>query len=229
VRRSLRLALVLLACAALAADRHAQEDWSLRVEPYLWVPALEGEGSADGSPDADFEIDYPGGLSAALPLAVRLEAPGGTSILFDGLYARWNDEDGTTQTETRISLLEGGVGFPMSGPWELTAGLRAIELDLEVELGGADAQATAGWIDPWIGGRGEVPLSEGWSVRTGVDIGGFGVGSDLTWQAAALLAWSSSRWRVELGYRALAVDIDDEGVDTELLAHGPLLGVVLIF
>lgn len=225
---ALRVALFLLASGALAAEARAQEGWSLEVEPYVWVPDLVGEGSADDSPEADFEIDYPGELSAALPLALRLEAPGGASLLFDGLYARWRDDDGSTRTETELSLVEAGIGLPLRG-FGLTAGLRAVELELDVEIGGTDTDGSAGWIDPWVGGRGALPLGRGWSLRGWGDVGGFGVGSDFTWQAAGLVAWSSARWRVEFGYRALAVDFDDEGIDTELLAHGPLLGVALSF
>src|SRR5688572_4836379 len=73
---SLPLALLLTACVWPLSLAGAQEGWSVEVEPYAWIPTLEGEGSADGSPEADIQIDYPGGLSAALPLAVRLDAPG---------------------------------------------------------------------------------------------------------------------------------------------------------
>ena len=212
---------------ALAATARAQEGWSLVVEPYLWVPALEGEGSADGSAEVDFAIDYPGELSAALPLVLRLEAPGGSTWRLDGLYARWRDDDGSARTETELSLLEAGFGWPLSEAWDLTAGLRGVELELDVALGSVDSNASEAWVDPWIGGSGDVPLGAGWSLRTWGDVGGFGVGSDFTWQAAALVGWGSSRWRLELGYRALAVEFDDDDLETELLAHGPILGLAL--
>ncbi len=226
-RNSLILVRVLLTGCALAGSAHAQDGWSLAVEPYLWVPDLVGEGSADGSADADFEIDYPGELSSALPLALRLEAPGGSAWRLDALYARWRDDDGSIQTESELSLLDAGFGWPVSDAWDLTAGLRAVELELDVEIGGAEADASEGWVDPWIGGSGDVPLGGGWSLRAWGDVGGFDVGSDFTWQAAALVGWGSARWRVELGYRALAVEFDEDDLDTELLAHGPILGVVL--
>src|SRR5262245_56897392 len=159
--RPLRVGSFLLAAYALAGAAPAQDGWSLALEPYLWVPALEGEGSADGSPEADFEIDYPGGLSAALPLALRLEAPGGSAWLFDGLYARWEDDDGSVRTESEVSLVEAGFAWPLSAAWDLILGLRAVEVGLDVELGGADADASEAWIDPWLGGGGDVPLRGG--------------------------------------------------------------------
>lgn len=219
------LLLPLAVALALAGTAQAQDDWRLTIEPYVWIPALEGEGSADGSPEVDFEIDYPGELSAALPLALRLATPGGSTWRLDGLYARWEDDEGSIETETSLSLVEAGVGWPTGGGWELVAGLRAVELELDVAIGGAEADASESWIDPWLGAAGEVELAERWTVRTWADVGGFGIGSDLTWQVAALAGWRGERWRVELGYRALAVAFDDDDLDTELLAHGPILGV----
>ena len=224
-----RLLVVAFALAGAARAQETQEDWRVTIEPYVWVPALEGEGSAGGSPEVDFEIDYPGELSAALPLALRIEAPSGHSFVLDGLYARWTDDDGSIETESEVSLVEAGAGVPVGEAWELVAGLRWIELGLEVEIGGADADAEESWIDPWIGARGDVPIGGSWSVRGGADVGGFGVGSDFTWQALGFLAWSSTSWRFDLGYRALSLRFDDDDLDTELLAHGPILGVAFTF
>lgn len=227
--RARALTRVLLMGCVLAATAQAQDGWTFTLEPYIWIPALEGEGSADGSAEVDFEIDYPGELSSALPLALRVEAPCGSELRLDGLYARWRDDDGSARTESAVSLVDAGFGWPVSDAWHVTAGLRAVELELEVELGGTDADASEAWVDPWIGGSGDVPLGGGWSLRTWGDVGGFGVGSEFTWQAAALVGWGSERWRVELGYRALAVELDEDDLETEWLAHGPILGVAARF
>lgn len=217
--------LTLFLSSVLAGTAAAQERWKATLEPYVWVPALEGEGSAEGSPEVDFEIDYPGELDAALPVALTLESPGGSVWTLDVLYARWRDDDGATRTETSVGLLEAGRLWPLGNTWSLAAGLRGIELDLDVETLGLERSARAAWIDPWIGGRAELPLSPSWSLTGRGDLGGFGLGSDLTWQAAAFLAWSAPSWRLEFGYRALAVDFDDDDLDTSLLAHGPELGL----
>jgi len=224
---SSRLALLVLAGAWPCSHAGAQERWSAEVEPYLWVPDLSGEGSADGAPEADFQIDYPGGLSAALPLAVRVDAPGRSSLRLDLLYARWTDDEGSVQTESQLSLLDLGYGYALDPSFDVMAGVRGVELSFEAELLGLEADTREAWVDPWIGGRGGVPLRGGWSLEGYGDVGGFGVGSDFTWQAAATLAWRSDRWRFDVGYRALSVDFDDDDLEVELLAHGPLLGVAL--
>jgi len=228
-RNSLATLHVLVVACALAGGAHAQDDWRLTIEPYAWVPTLEGEGSSDGSVEVDFDIDYPGGLSAALPLALQLETPSGRTWTLDVLYARWEDDHGSIETESELSLVDASYGWPVTDTWDFALGLRAVELGLDVEVGAADADATESWIDPWFGGRGDVPLGDGgWGLRARGDVGGFGVGSDFTWQAAALVGWSSERWRFEFGYRALAVKFDDDDLETDLIAHGPILGVALM-
>lgn len=228
MQRSLRaVGLPLLLAFPLAGTARAQDGWKLTLEPYVWIPALEGDGSAEGSPEVDFEIDYPGELSAAVPLALWIDGPGAGEWKVDLLYARWRDDDGATTTETSVGLLEAGYAWPMGERWALTAGLRGVELELDVEIASVESGAREAWIDPWVGASGEVPLGAGWGLRAWGDVGGFGVGSDFTWQAATLVGWSSARWRAEFGYRALAVEFDDGELETELLAHGPFVGVAV--
>ena len=39
------------------------------------------------------------------------------------------------------------------------------------------------------------------------DVGGFGVGSDLTWQASGAFGWQiNEAWSLELGYRYMDID-----------------------
>jgi hypothetical protein len=228
-RAALRFLLLAGACACPLAQTDAQERWSIEVEPYVWIPDLEGEGTAGDAPEVDFAFDYPGGLSAALPLALRLDAPGPSSFRLDVLYARWTDDEGSVETESDLSLLEAGYGYALGESFDVTAGLRAVELGLDVEVGGVDADASESWIDPWVGARGRRALGGGWALTASGDVGGFGVGSDFTWPAAPYAGWSAGRWRIDLGYRALSVEFDDDDLDTELLAHGPIVGVGVRF
>jgi hypothetical protein len=203
-----------------------EDRWRFRVEPYLWVPTLEGNGSADDSS----EVDLIGDLSAGLPLFLRADFGNSPwACTFDGVYVRWNDDEGSVQTETEVTLVDAGVARKLSDNWELTAGLRWVEIGFDLDIGGASAGETAGWVDPWVGARCEAPIGSGWLLSAAGDVGGFGVGSDFTWQAASLIAWRGSTWRFDFGYRALGVRFDEDDLDTKLVAHGPILGVGVQF
>ena len=62
------------------------------------------------------------------------------------------------------------------------------------------------------------------------DVGGFGVGSDFTWQLFGGYAfdfWGSNLHGV-VGYRALAVDYTQDGPNKnnlDLILHGPVIGL----
>jgi len=74
--------------------------------------------------------------------------------------------------------------------FELLAGGRYMSLDQTLEFSNiADVQETKQWIDPIIGVRMMVDLTEKLAVTLRGDIGGFGVGSDFAWNVASYLGW----------------------------------------
>jgi hypothetical protein len=89
------------------------------------------------------------------------------------------------------------------------------------------------WVDPLIGANLRHQFAPGKELRLRADVGGFGVGSQSSWQLAALysqefklrdttLAWV-------LGYRALNVDRGSGDGDLargiDLTLHGPVVGL----
>ena len=92
---------------------------------------------------------------------------------------------------------------------DLLAGFRLFSIDTRVALdiggmGGPTFERNATWADPVVGVRIALPLSERWTATDLVDVGGFGVGSDLSWQGLAKLSYRFSRTiSGELGYRHL--------------------------
>jgi opacity protein-like surface antigen len=58
------------------------------------------------------------------------------------------------------------------------------------------------------------------------DIGGFGVGSDLTWQLFGGVGYQCTRnVEVEAGWRYLAIDYDDDGMVFDATVSGLILGL----
>jgi len=91
-------------------------------------------------------------------------------------------------------------------------------------------EASANYMEPFIGARLTLPFAKKWTFVTSGDVGGFGVGSELTWTVVGGFAFHPSRrWEIALGYRAYSLDYD-EGSGTgdfkfEAFQHGPYLGL----
>ncbi len=92
----------------------------------------------------------------------------------------------------------------------------------------------AGWVDPLVGLNFEVPVSGKWRYTLRGDVGGFGIGSDLTWHALTKFTYHpSERFGWYLGYRVIAYDYED-GQDRnyqryDLRQHGPGAGIAISF
>jgi hypothetical protein len=145
--------------------------------------------------------------------------------------ARW----GTT-SPTSLDLL-GGARY-----WNQELDL-ALAVTGAVDFGklgltrsGSRAIARSGaleWVDPFVGLRLRHQLAPGKELQLLGDIGGFGVGSDLTWQLFGGYSFDFSVWQTTLygvvGYRALAVDYsqNDRGFknNLDLILHGPVAGL----
>jgi len=156
-----------------------------------------------------------------------------------------------------ITMAEGGLTYEVAN-WggatalDLLGGARywnqdldlSLAVDTSVDLGklglersGSRAVAKSGtleWVDPFVGLRVRHELAPGRELQFLGDIGGFGVGSDLTWQLFAGYSFDFSIWRSTLlhglvGYRALAVDYtQDSGTNKnnlDLILHGPVVGL----
>jgi hypothetical protein len=159
-----------------------------------------------------------------------------------------------------ITMAEGGLTYEVAnwgGPRSSTAldllgGARywnqeldlSLAVDTSVDLGnlglersGSRAVARSGtleWVDPFVGLRVRHELAPGRELQFLGDIGGFGVGSDLTWQLFAGYSFDFSIWQSTLlhglvGYRALAVDYTQDGGanknNLDLILHGPVVGL----
>jgi hypothetical protein len=62
------------------------------------------------------------------------------------------------------------------------------------------------------------------------DIGGVGVGCDLTWQAEAVLGCQlTSRIFAEADYPALSIDYDNDGLLYDVIMHGAQVTVGIQF
>jgi hypothetical protein len=153
-----------------------------------------------------------------------------------GMYeiAKWRSHGGTADPDTTLELLAGGrywrqqldVDVSLAGTLNvdglIISGTRAIARSGVVE-----------WIDPFIGARLHYVPARGEEVIVRGDFGGFGAGSQFTWQAIATYNWflyQQGPLTIDgyLGYRALSVDYE-EGSGTgryefDVIQQGPVIG-----
>ena len=86
------------------------------------------------------------------------------------------------------------------------------------------------WVDPVVGLRAFVPVTEKLSIQAQADIGGFGAGSDLTWSALATVNYiATDRLSVSAGYKVLDVDFNHGGHVYDTRLSGPVLGATWRF
>jgi len=116
----------------------------------------------------------------------------------------------------------------------LTADLE--RLGLKLKRSGRVAVARANdleWVDPVVGGRIRHQIAPGKDLRLEGDIGGFGAGSQFSWQVVGVYAFHTALFGVplhaDLGYRALSVDYSERGRHgkdaLDVVQHGPVMGV----
>jgi hypothetical protein len=110
------------------------------------------------------------------------------------------------------------------------------ELGLQFQRSRRIATARSGdleWVDPVVGARIRHQIAPGRELMLLGDVGGFGVGSEFSWQAVATYGFDLKCFGTPLhtviGYRALAVDYSESGRfgknELDVVQHGPLLGV----
>ena len=235
--------------AALATPALAQDSgWSFALSPYAWMPGLTSSvETAWGTVEVDKSI---GDVLSDLDLAFMgaFEARNGRwSLIADLFYADLSQSRPTplgvlfsqVEIETEAKLLSGYAGYRVleGGPVavDLMAGFRVNSVDLDVSLApgllaGQRFGMSETWVDPLVGGRVRFAITDHWFATALVDVGGFRVGSDLTWLAFASLGYQiDERWSIQGGWRHVSIDKSIDGRDVEIDLNGPLLGFTVRF
>ena len=247
-RWSMRAAAGLL-IAAVGGPALAQENgWSFALSPYLWTPGISSSVATNvGTLDADASIDD---VISALDFAVMgaLEARNGRwGLIGDLVYSDLTENNDTpfgvlfsqARVDTDLTMATVYAGYRVHEDdrvaVDVLAGARAIWLDVDVglrpgALPGRNFGLSDDWVDPLVGLRGRVDLTDRWFATALADVGGFDAGSDLTWQVLATLGYQfNARWSVQGGWRKLSIEKEMEGRDVELDFGGPALGFTVRF
>jgi len=242
------LGTVALVCLALtspvAAQQPSSDVWQVTVTPYLMGAAIGGTVGVGG---LQAEIDMPASemfskleFGAMGLAAARKGAWGvGADVIFMALGAT-ADRPATDVDFNQTAVAMYGLRR-LHAVAEATFGVRINGLDggltfkeQSIVSAGTDVSEDAWWVDPIVGLRLHSNSTGRVNAALYSEIGGFGVGSDLTWQIFPVLdVRVSRRASVELGYRWLSIDYTrGEGSNRfawDTLTQGPLVGVKFQF
>ncbi len=235
--------------------------WTVIVSPYVWGASLGGDlGLAGLQTGAHLPF---GDIFKHLDIAAM-----GNLELVNGRWGGYLDAQHvkTSQTEQVLSIpvdldirttrVAGGFYYkawivPLSGEtafgvqrnisFEPTAGLRWTDLKARAAAAPLALQTSKGasWVDPFVGLRMNADLSRHWNLFVQGDVGGFGAGSDISVNAAAMLGYRThvlgQRTILRAGYRFIYEDYDQPDFTGrgrfvwDMQQRGPLVGMSVLF
>jgi len=241
--------------AAADTDKSQSDDWVVWAAPYLWGLSMDGEaqvGEAKGNVDVGFSdilddinvgvMGFIDGRKNKLGYFInpiysqlttkenvdeeRVDVTNDTSIVAIGGYYRW--------IETSISGLNGeNSGRFVVEPY---AGVRWTYMRVEIDAKGVGQEdESESWLDPIIGSRFMYAWDSRWDISFAGDVGGFGIGSDSTWNMHILLGYRLQIFGrdaiIRGGYRALHQEYDtgsgNSSFQWDVTQEGPIAGVAL--
>jgi hypothetical protein len=230
-----------IACVTLSpAATAAQNAWTFRVTPYLWLPTLNTETAIDNQPTADSSVSVLDVLDFAALVAGEARK-GRYTILGEFNYLDLSQDSagpgGLVRAETGLdgvlASIMGGYAFASDDRLRVEglAGVRLWSLDASVDFASLPKASTSEtWVDPVFGLRATYAVSDRIVLQGLADIGGFGVGSAFQWEVLARVGYAlSDRWTLAAGWRHLEVDVDRGRLDLEMTLTGPLLAIDFTF
>ena len=242
-----------------AGEANEKNKWEFTLSPYLWIAVFSGDVGLKGM-NLGVNLSFIELLDNIRYFGfTELEARKGPwGLHFNGIYADVEGEIPISGLPIDVDL--GWIynlelwGYKRLSLWSFGSmpNQKSPSITLDPYVGGryTDLKVDAGiqggpnfsehkdWIDPIIGIRTNFDLSERWHLTLSGDIGGFGVGSDLTWSALGLIRYRFMKWNwgeAEIlgGYKALYQKFSDghgaNQFDWDTTLYGPLLGLKIRF
>jgi hypothetical protein len=226
----------------------ADDEWDFTIVPYALFPFIKGDTTTGVAEDTDVDIS-PGDIFDTLDLGgmIYLEAfhenGFGASLgyAFMDLSDKGSGPAGFTSAEVDIyqGIFEGYLYYRTkteTGPLDVFGGIRHWDIDVDLDykgiVGSENHDGGDDWVDPIVGVRWMPQIAEDWSLILRGDIGGFGVGSDFTWNLQGSAVWDfAEAMSLVVQYRVLSVDYCDGTRGTsgrfcyDTITHGPAIGL----
>ena len=243
MRRIIAVGVIVLVMGLVCPMTYAEEsdsngDWDFSFAPmYLWAVSIDGDQTVKGI-KVDLDVPFSDifdNLNGALTFHFEGLHKQRWGFFSDLNYINLEMDDGPVDIDFTEIL------FELAGFYRITEGAHAIDglgglryssmevdLNLPFPLPGVDQRKD--WVDPYLGLRWQWKFAEKWGSRLRGDIGGFGIGSDITYNLVGLIDFKP--WKhVGLfgGYRVLYQDYSTGSGKNKFAfdatMHGPALGL----
>ena len=223
--------------------------WHLAVSPYLWFPGVHGTIGAFGrdvsvhaTPGdllSNFRFGLMGSVEArykriVLPLDlmwIRLEAD--RALPFPNLMVT------TAKLKGSELLLTPKIGYRLLNEerikidalagfryWHFSESVKFVPSNVNLNFSNSQ-----NLVDPLVGGRVQLGLTEKVVANVLGDVGGWGTGSQLEYQVAGVLGYKiKPNWTLQAGYRYLSIDYRNTsrgGTVVYLITSGVIFGATI--
>lgn len=245
----MRITAALISLALMTGPAAAQSgEWQYDATMFLWLPTtkvgvdtprgtVSGELSVSDALDA-LDFAFMGTFEARRDKLSFI-----TDLVYTDLTADQNTPFGGLFTQAAVAnhltfltaLGAYRVHEDSKFAVDVGGGLRAYWTDVTVTLTGGllptERHSTSdSWVDPIVAVRARARLSDKWFTTLYLDGGGFGVGSEQTYQAAALLGYEASeRWSLVGGWRYLDFKRKNNGRTLDFQQSGIVMGATYHF
>ena len=224
--------------ALLLATPAGAEEWKYDLEIYLLGAGLEGT-TGIGPVETEIDLSFGDVLDTLELSAMGLfrARKGRWAFLGDLVFMGLGAANEVADVDADQLVLEGLGVYMVTDRFGVLFDGRYIDIRNEIDFRGPlglRVRGGASWVDPVVGFGVEAPMSEKWTFYGRFDAGGFGVGSELTYQVKLNVGYRpSERYSLRFGYRLVDIDYDDgTGADRflyDVVTSGPSAGVVFHF
>ncbi|BEP57043.1 MULTISPECIES: hypothetical protein [unclassified Variovorax] len=240
------IGLLSLTCASAqtsVSDDRESEAWRFQLTPYVWMTGLEGHISPfQGAPTAHVDKSFSDVLKKLDAAAFIAGTARKGQIVLQGDFTHSSTSDAASLPQgfsavgkvrqTSLTLI-GGYNWSTgaASSIDLMAGIRLWDIKATVQVPGlVTIRSNTSFVDPIVAARWRYDLAPRWSTLIYADAGGFGLGSDTTWQVLGSVNYQlRDNIYLSLGYRHLGVNYRDRGKRLDFTLGGPLIGATLRF
>jgi hypothetical protein len=230
---ALALAATLFPSVSLAEE---EKKWTVETSIYMLAAGMSGDVTIKGvTTDLDVGFsDVMENLEFGAMGLVRV-GYGRWALTTDVIFMALGASKGGFTGDIDQWIVEPALSYRVCRYFEPLVGVRynSIRGEIRGPLGRTPT-GTQDWVEPFIGATVSYPLCEKVSLNCRGDVGGFGAGAELTWQAFPHIHWElSERCSVQAGYRWVSTDYETgSGVNRfayDVLSQGPQIGLTMKF